>query len=53
MHKDKISDRDSTPLHLTAEKGKPIERLSRKATDLRATAYDSGAARHQVCFVDD
>jgi len=30
---------------IAAEKGKPIERLGRKATDLRAEAYDSGVAR--------
>ena len=29
---------------LTTEKGKPIERLGRKATGLRANAYDSGVA---------
>ena len=29
---------------LSTEKGKPIERLGRKATGLRALAYDSGVA---------
>jgi hypothetical protein len=29
---------------VTTEKGKPIERLGRKATGLRAQAYDSGVA---------
>ena len=28
------------------EKGKPVERRGRKATDLREASYDSGVARH-------
>ncbi len=28
------------------EKGKPVEKRGRKATDLREASYDSGVARH-------
>ncbi len=31
---------------LGTEKGKPVEKRGRKATDLREASYDSGVARH-------
>jgi hypothetical protein len=41
MWRDFIDDKEH---RVTTEKGKPIERLGRKATGLRAQAYDSGVA---------